>query len=262
MENASQKPARAGFKLRSFVSILVTLSFIVLVVTGIILFIQPQGRVAFWTNWTFCGLGKTQWDSVHIVAGFLLVIFGIFHLVYNFKPLLRYLGKAMSGSFKPTRELGIGAAIFLYLMIAGIMNLQPVSGLMVLNDYIKESWAGESHDVPPFGHAELKPLRMLCNFMGVDVDDALARLRAGGIEIDSAGENLEDIGRRNDVAPSELFRMIGGDRGGSGSGKMPGMGKSRRGMGGGSGKDGRPGKGGGSGKGGRPGMGNGAGHGE
>ncbi len=51
---------------RSFVAFLVTWSFVVLTVTGLVLYIVPQGRVAYWIHRSMLGLGKESWGDVHI----------------------------------------------------------------------------------------------------------------------------------------------------------------------------------------------------
>ena len=46
--------------LRSLIAFLVTWAFAVLTVTGIVLYIVPQGRIAYWTHWSLAGLDKEQ----------------------------------------------------------------------------------------------------------------------------------------------------------------------------------------------------------
>ena len=63
MENPTPKKR---FSAKGFTSLLLTCSFLVLAVSGIILFMTPKGRDAHWTNWTMLGLGKEGWGAVHI----------------------------------------------------------------------------------------------------------------------------------------------------------------------------------------------------
>jgi hypothetical protein len=44
---------------RGFASLLTTFSFIVMSISGILLFIVPQGRIAEWTDWRMLGLTKS-----------------------------------------------------------------------------------------------------------------------------------------------------------------------------------------------------------
>ena len=58
------------FKTRGFVSFTLTLSFIILSLSGIVLYIMPYGRVAYWINWGIAGLSKDDWDAIHTIIGF------------------------------------------------------------------------------------------------------------------------------------------------------------------------------------------------
>lgn len=68
--------------------------------TSIILYIVPQGRVAYWSNWQLWGLSKTQWGNIHVNIGILFLIAISFHIYYNWKPILFYLKN-------PARQLKI-----------------------------------------------------------------------------------------------------------------------------------------------------------
>ena len=54
---------------RSLVAFLVTWSFLVLTVTGIVLYIVPHGHIAFRVHWSLLGLEKEQWAGVHMMFG-------------------------------------------------------------------------------------------------------------------------------------------------------------------------------------------------
>ncbi len=75
---------------RAFASLCSLAGFMLLCVTGLILFLEPHGRVAYWTRWCFLGLEKDQWGNIHIISGFLFLIAGAFHLYYNWKAILGY----------------------------------------------------------------------------------------------------------------------------------------------------------------------------
>ena len=44
---------------KGLTSFLTLSGFILMTVTGIVLFFEPEGRIAYWTNWTFWGLTKS-----------------------------------------------------------------------------------------------------------------------------------------------------------------------------------------------------------
>jgi len=65
-------PARDRLNYCSFVSLLTTFSFIAAAVSGLVLYVSPQGRVAYWQNWTMLRLGKGEWNSLHTLGAFSL----------------------------------------------------------------------------------------------------------------------------------------------------------------------------------------------
>ena len=59
---------------RSLTAFLVTGSFLVLTVTGIVLYVVPQGRVAYWVHWSLAGMEKDQWAWAHMIFGALFIV--------------------------------------------------------------------------------------------------------------------------------------------------------------------------------------------
>jgi len=48
----------SNFQLRAMISVLLALAFPALLVSGLVLFVSPPGRVANWTDWRLFGLSK------------------------------------------------------------------------------------------------------------------------------------------------------------------------------------------------------------
>ena len=80
-------------KFQRFVSLTAMLSFMILTISSIILYIIPNRKVTSWTNWNFIGLDKQQWDNIHINLGILFLIMIIWHIYYNWKAMKNYLKK-------------------------------------------------------------------------------------------------------------------------------------------------------------------------
>jgi len=100
-----------NFNVRSFVSLSLLFWTAALLIYGIVLYIAPPGRDAHWVNWTFWGLTKDQWGTLHTIGGFLFVIFAIWHIVLNIKPLLAYLAAKAQSALKNRAELASAAAV-------------------------------------------------------------------------------------------------------------------------------------------------------
>jgi hypothetical protein len=69
-----------GMSLRRIVSLSMMLSIVGMLVSSIILYIVPQGRIAYWSGWTLLGLSKSQWGAIHTNLGFLMLVSGSFHI--------------------------------------------------------------------------------------------------------------------------------------------------------------------------------------
>jgi hypothetical protein len=62
-----------------------------MMVTGVILYIVPHGRIAYWSDWRLFGLSKEEWGDIHVNLGLLFLLSIFLHLYFNWKPILLYL---------------------------------------------------------------------------------------------------------------------------------------------------------------------------
>lgn len=193
---------------RAFIAFLVTWSFAVLSVTGLVLYIVPQGRVAFWTHWSLLGLGKTDWGNVHMLFGGVFIVTGILHLYFNWKPFKKYLAERVKGHLELKRELVTSLGATLLLVAAALANLPPISWVFDLNGAIKDSWASKPGHAPPFGHAEEVALPALAKRANFDLEAALGAFAAAGIHVANPRANLVQIARDNDATPAALYALI------------------------------------------------------
>jgi hypothetical protein len=72
-------------KLRKITSLTALLAFFFLAATSIVLYVAPQGRVAYWADYRFLPLSKTDWGNIHINLGLLFLFSIILHVYYNWK---------------------------------------------------------------------------------------------------------------------------------------------------------------------------------
>ena len=193
---------------RAFISLCSLVSFILLCITGIILYIEPHGRVAYWTKWNFVGLEKDQWGSIHIYSGILFLITGGFHIYYNWKPLLKYLSTKIETTLRYKRELVISCLILFWVVISGIWSLPPLSYLNDLSETIKSAWVTSPGLEPPFGHAELVSLKTFCKKQGIPLDQAMAELRKAGFKINSPANSLEEIALSKRTSGMGVYEVI------------------------------------------------------
>lgn len=193
---------------RSLTAFLVTWAFLILTVSGIVLYIVPQGRIAYWVHWSLLGLGKTQWGNLHMVFGGLFIATGILHLYFNWKPFKKYLADRVSGHLQIKRELLLSLLISLLILVGAVANLPPVSWVFDLNERVKDSWVSSPELEPPFGHAEAISLAALARRTNLDLAKALAELAARGIRLNGKQDTLEQIARGNGTTPMAIWQHI------------------------------------------------------
>ncbi|MGD9014349.1 MAG: DUF4405 domain-containing protein, partial [Desulfobacterales bacterium] len=97
--------------IRRVTSLTALLSFMLLFITIIVLYIVPQGRVAYWADWRLWGLTKSQWGNIHINVGLLFLLSIFLHIYYNWKALLNYLKDKAKNLKVLTREFNVALVL-------------------------------------------------------------------------------------------------------------------------------------------------------
>ena len=195
------------FSLRKTVSLTLGLSFLVMTVTGLVLFVTPQGKVAYWSHWTLMGLGKEEWAGLHITSMVLLLVTGIWHIYYNWTPLVSYLKEKAKGVSFLKREFLAALALNVLFVAGTLFALPPFQTLLDLNDAVKGYWQ-ETQGSPPYGHAEESTLAAFAGYLRIEPDTAMDLLRAKGIAVDGKNEVLLEIAQRNGVTPQALYDAL------------------------------------------------------
>ena len=192
---------------RAFVSLNMVLSFLVLIVSSVVLYVMPPGRDAYWSNWTLAGLGKDQWDAIHTVGGAAFLIFGILHLfVYNWKPFWNYVVSRVRRTLNRKAETTAAVLLNIFLVVVCVVGWFPSSTIMGWMSSIKESWITSVRKAP-FPHAELETLEVVAGRSGIDLEAALPALRAAGLTINPA-RTVKAIADENAMTPIEFFEKI------------------------------------------------------
>jgi len=198
----------SNFFLRSFISLLTTLSFLLASITGIVLFIVPQGRVAYWTDWKLLPLSKTDWGNVHISACVIFMIAGSIHLYFNWPVFLSHLKDRVKRTYTLRKELAAAVLLSILVVAGSIAPFPPMSWLLSLNTQIKEYWVNKGYGEPPFGHAEQVSLAALARRENIDLQQAMDGMRRRGIVVAGEQETLESIAKKNKTSPAALFALM------------------------------------------------------
>jgi hypothetical protein len=195
------------FRFRAFTALIVLWSFVIETVSGIVLYVVPPGRIAYWTNWKLWGMTKDDWAALHTIFGYVFLIFAVVHILYNWKPILSYIKKKVRTGLKARLELTTSLVISLVVTIATLAGLPPFSTVMDIGENLRYSWQ-ESQREPFMAHAELLSFTEFANQIGVSEARAQEILGGRGIVVDDPEDVLKDIAARNDVSPSELYEIV------------------------------------------------------
>ena len=208
--------------MRKITSLTAALAFCVVVVTSVILYIVPQGRVAYWADWRLWGLTKEQWGDVHITVGLLFLLALVLHLFYNWKPLLAYLKDRSRRMRLFTPAFNVALTICVVTVAGTLLTLPPFSWVLSLNSTLKDAGAAK-YGEPPYGHAELSTLENFARKVDIDPQAALMRLKAAGFKAVDGSQTLKVMAAANGVTPKALYvAMTAGETmAGSAAGVLP-----------------------------------------
>lgn len=193
--------------LRKITSLTAFLSFIILLLTSIVLYVAPEGRVAYWSNWKWMGLSKSQWGNLHVIFGFLFVLAGIIHIYLNWNPILLYLKDRARKIRIFTASFNIALVIMVLCAFGTYFTLPPFSWVLSISESFKEA-GSKTYGEPPYGHAELSSLKLLSNRLGLDVSASLKGLRDADIQFQSETQSLLEVATANGITPKEVYEAM------------------------------------------------------
>jgi hypothetical protein len=206
-------------KIRRVISLTLLLSFVFLALSGVMLFLSPQGRVAYWAGWTLFGLTKDQYSAVHTTFMVLFLSVGVWHLILNWKPITGYLKNRSKQMRIFTPESSIALALALFFLVGPLTGLPPFKQFLDAGVEVKEYWEATSGS-PPWGHAEENSLQRFCRGMedferlesqrlvAIDCEAALQALRARGFGVEGLNQRLVDIADANGTTPQAIAAVV------------------------------------------------------
>lgn len=194
-------------RIKRIVSLTALLSFLLVVFNSVALYIAPQGRVAYWVDWRFLGLSKTQWADQHIIVGLLFLIALVLHIYYNWHPIVAYLKNKAKKIKVFTPDFNIALALTVIFTIGAYAEVVPFKWVVDFSEAIKENVA-EKQGEPPYGHAETSTLKTLAEKTGLDLNHSLTRLKQAGIKAVDPEQTLLKLARQNKTTPQILYQFM------------------------------------------------------
>ncbi|WP_024790343.1 DUF4405 domain-containing protein [Lebetimonas sp. JH292] len=166
-------------------------STIIIIFSGIVLYIMPHGRVAYFTGWKFLGIDKDGWDNLHVIFGFFMG-----HIVVNWRALKKYL----------FLESVFALLIIALVSIGTIKNIQPFKSVSDLEEYIKNSWEVSKSEIP-IAHGELLSLKDVFDKLNIPLNQATDKLKERGIQF-NVNETLKEIANKNNLTPVKIYEKM------------------------------------------------------
>ncbi len=192
---------------RSFVSIYMGYSFLLMSITGIVLYFAPPGRVAHWSNWTFLGFTKGEWEALHTLFSFVWVGFTIYHLIYNWKPFLNYIRRKAKEGAKLRKEFAYATVLTAVVFAGTYLKIPPFQTVMDFGEYLTESWSDENTE-PPIPHAELLTLNEFSRTVNIPIEKILTVLKKNGFEVPDTTIKMKDLAELNGVSPNKIYETL------------------------------------------------------
>lgn len=197
---------KGRFSWRAFVSLYITWSSLILLISGVILYIAPAGRVAKWTHISLLGLEKEEWQAIHTIFSFIFVIAIGFHLFYNWKPFMHYLKDKLKQAFALRKELYATSFLTLTIFALTLWNVPPFSTIMDIGEYFTESWESEQTE-PPIPHAEELSIAQLAKTVQLPIQEIIQNLERQNITA-TPEMIVKDVAEKYGLTPSELFEKM------------------------------------------------------
>lgn len=214
------------FSWRAFISFGLTYAMIILLVSGIVLYVSPPGRYAHWVNWTLWGFSKEKWQSIHTVFSLGFILLSVFHLfAANWRVFLSYLRSKAKAGFSRKRELLFSTVAVLVFLFGTMFSLPPFQNVMTLGEYLTNSWE-KTEERAPVPHAELLTLAELSDQLKLDSVEVITRkLNNHKISFENIqSQTLQEIASVNNTTPMEIYEIISKPAGNS----MQGAGVGRK----------------------------------
>jgi len=200
--------SKEKFHYRGFISFTLAISFLVMCISGVVLYICPTGRIAHWTGWRLLGLTKEGWDAVHTLSSFLFLIVAIFHLfLFNWRAFWNYIKRKAQAGIRLKKELAVALILNIVILVGTIVYIPPFSSIMDLGGRIKESWT-VNKEAPPVPYAELMTLKEFAQKIDISLEEVMKKLKSKGVKIEDETLLIKEIAKQNRLSPQQLYEMI------------------------------------------------------
>jgi len=193
--------------MRKITSMTMLISLLILLLNSVILYVVPEGRVAYWADWRFWGLTKGEWSDQHITVGVLFLIAGVLHIYYNWKPIVAYMKNKAREVKVFTGAFNVALAVSLLFVVGTYFQIPPMSTILDISSSFKDS-GSKTYGEPPYGHAELSSLKFFAKKEYLDLEKSMELLKEAGVKVSSEKDTLKMIANNNKMTPQQVYEII------------------------------------------------------
>jgi hypothetical protein len=133
---------------RAFAVFGVSLSFVLMLVSGIMLYVAPNGRTGYQVDWTLLGLGRPEWEALHITTAVVFVAVVAWHFLVHLRVYRTLLAGTPIHPAGHRREALLALAAVALVALAAILAWPPASWVVDGNTYFKRSYWSSEATVP------------------------------------------------------------------------------------------------------------------
>jgi DNA-binding phage protein len=201
---------KKSFSWRVFVSFGLFIALFMMLVSGVILYVSPPGRVANWSDWQMLGLTKRGWLNQHTIFGFAFVILSLFHLFFiNWKAFLSYLKSKTAQGLKSPVELLSIITLSAFFGLGTSFDIQPFSAVIKFGNTISNSWERKDK-AAPVPHAEIMTLDELSQQPGLggNPEALITKLKNAKLKVTSEKETIAEIAKANGMTAEQVYAFI------------------------------------------------------
>lgn len=193
--------------IRKITSMTMLLSIAVLLLNSIVLYVVPEGRVAYWADWSFLGLSKRQWGEQHTTVGVLFLFAGTLHIYYNWRPIVAYMKNKARQVKVFTGPFNVALGLTGVFIVGTYYHVPPMSTIVTISDSFKSA-ASHKYGEPPYGHAESSSLKMFTKREDLDLSLSLSLLKNAGVIVNKPQESIKEIANNSGKSPQQIYELI------------------------------------------------------
>lgn len=197
------------FDWKSFVSVGLFVSFLVISVSGVVLYIAPPGRVARWVDWDLWRVSLGDWQALHTNFSYLFILLALIHLcLINWKVFWSYIRKKAVAGLHRKWEIGAGLLLFAVVFAGTMYKVPPLQTIMDLGSEFSSSWLTEDEKAP-VPHTEALTIHQVAEqLVKLPPQTIIDKLEKAGIENVSPDKTLKELGKENGRSPLEIYQII------------------------------------------------------